>query len=76
MRACRFSISSVGVRAAAATTSNASARRAAKVDAGGQIEQAVDGLDVELVVDQLDDQHHDRAGAADVSRPAARSSSR
>ena len=37
----------------------------AEVDAGGQVEQAVDGLDAELVVDQLDDERHDRAGAAD-----------
>ena len=36
-----------------------------KVDVGGQVEQAVDRLDVELVVDQLDHQHHDRSRAAD-----------
>ena len=46
----------------------------AQVGAGGKFDQPVDRLDAELVVDELDDERHDRVGAADrlVPRPAAR----
>ncbi len=37
----------------------------ADVDAGRHVEQTVDRLDAEFVVDELDDERHDRAGAAD-----------
>ena len=67
------SIAVGGVRAGVAT-SNASASRARTSMPAG-VREAVDRLDVELVVDELDDEHHDRLGAADAA-PAARSSSR
>ncbi len=38
-----------------------------EVDVGREVEQTVDGLDVELVVVQLDDEHHDLPGPADVA---------
>ena len=38
----------------------------AQVGAGRQLDQAVDRLDAELVVDELDDERHDRGRAAEL----------
>ena len=53
-------------------TSNASASRARRSTPAGTSMQAVDGLDAELVVDELDHERHDRGRAAGRRSPAAR----
>ena len=70
-RACSASIrawnpgTASGEEGPASTTSNASPRPGPQIDAGGEVDQAVDRLDVELVVGELHDEHHDRPRAAD-----------
>ena len=74
--ACSSAATPSGVFAPASRTSNASASRAADVGRGRHLDQTVDRLDAELVVDELDDERHDRARPRRPRSPASRSSLR